>query len=326
MRKLATIRKIEDIQPIENADAIECASVGGWRVVVKKGEFEIGQLATYFEIDSWIPEHVAPFLCKDKKEYGGIPGARLRTVKLRGQISQGLLIPCIEGQWKEGDDVSEVLGVQKYEPPIPAQLSGMVKGNFPSMVPKTDQERIQNLGVELREWVDLGLRWDVTEKLDGTSMTAYLLDGEFGVCSRNLDLKESEDNTFWRVARTLKLEEQLRAIGRDLALQGEVIGEGIQKNLYNVKGHDFYLFDIYDVRAGRHLKAVERQALGIATKQVPSLGTQIIASASITDLLAAAEGKSALNPKADREGIVFDCREREISFKAISNKFLLKNE
>ena len=334
MRKLATIRKIDAIQAIEGADAIECANVGGWHVVVKKNEFQIGQLAIYFEIDSWIPEAIAPFLCKERREYGGVVGARLRTVKLRGQISQGLLLPLesvqLDAPLQEGDDLSDMLGIQKFEAPIPAQLSGVMRGNFPSRIPKTDQERVQNLGPQLSDWVAQGLRFEVTEKLDGTSMTAYLLDGQFGVCSRNLDLLEDNTNTFWRVARELDLEGQLRAIrqatGHDLALQGEVVGEAIQKNLYQIKGQQFFLFDVYDVQLGRHLNPAERQALPLKLNHVPILGVQKIESAAIDAWLLAAEGKSALNPKAEREGIVFKCLEQDVSFKAISNRFLLKHE
>ncbi len=326
MRKLATIRKIDAITPIENADAIECAQVGGWQVVIKKGEFQVGQLATYFEIDSWIPEPIAPFLCRDRREYQGIVGARLRTVKLRGQISQGLLIPLANPNWQEGDDVTDLLGIQKFEPPVPAQLSGLVRGDFPARIPKTDQERIQNLGEALQDWVAQNLHWEVTEKLDGSSMTVYWMNGEFGVCSRNLDLIESSDNTLWRIARERDMESQLRALGRELALQGELIGENIQKNPYQLKGQDFYLFDVYDIRQGRHLNANERHALNLTLKHVPVLGQQTIASDSILALLQQAEGKSALNPKAEREGLVFKCLERDVSFKAISNKFLLKHE
>jgi RNA ligase (TIGR02306 family) len=326
MRKLATIRKIDAITPIENADAIECATVGGWRVVIKKGEFQVGQLATYFEIDSWIPEPIAPFLCQDRREYQGVVGARLRTVKLRGQISQGLLIPVADPTWQEGDDVTDLLGVQKYEAPVPAQLSGMVRGDFPSRIPKTDQERIQNLGEPLRDWIAQNFTWEVTEKLDGTSMTVYWMDGQFGVCSRNLDLLETSENTLWRIARERDMEAQLRALGRDLALQGELIGENIQKNPYLLKGQDFYLFDVYDIKQGRRLNATERQALNLKLKHAPVLDQQSITSDSIAALLQQAEGKSALNPKAEREGLVFKCLERDISFKAISNKFLLKHE
>lgn len=94
MRKLASIRKIDELRPIPGADAIECALVGGWTVVVKKGEFAAGDLAVYCEIDSWIPVDLAPFLVKGKepREFEGIKGERLRSIKLRKQISQGLLL------------------------------------------------------------------------------------------------------------------------------------------------------------------------------------------------------------------------------------------
>ena len=94
-RKLASIREITEIRPIPDADAIECAIVGGgWPVVVKRGDFSPGDLAVYFEIDSWIPHKLAPFLSKGKKprEYNGVKGERLRSVRLRGALSQGLLL------------------------------------------------------------------------------------------------------------------------------------------------------------------------------------------------------------------------------------------
>jgi hypothetical protein len=149
MRKLASIRKINLVEPIEGADAIEVATVDGWKVVVKKNEFKVGDLVVYFEIDSWVPTGLAPFLSKGKepREYNGIKGERLRTIKLRGQISQGLILPyAICGKiCEEGEDVSELLYIQKYEAPIPAQLAGQVKSTFPSFIPKTDQERVQNI-------------------------------------------------------------------------------------------------------------------------------------------------------------------------------------
>lgn len=324
MRKLATVRTILDIQPIPGADAIECATVDGWKVVAKKGEFKIGQLATYYEIDSWIPEHVAPFLCKDKREFNGIPGARLRTVKLRGQISQGLLLPAPEAA-NDGDDLTEALGIQKYEAPISAQLSGVARGNFPSIIPKTDQERIQNLRRQLLDWSEAGFEWEVTEKLDGSSMTAYVAGDMFGVCSRNLDLIESEGNSFWRSARSNDLKRILRASRRNIALQGELIGPAIQGNPYALTTHEFRLFDIYDIDAGRYMTADERAEFvaGTGILHAPVLPRCTLADATIEFLLAMAEGESSLNPKAEREGLVFKCIDTEVSFKAISNKFLL---
>ena len=200
-RKLATVRKISDIQPIEGADAIEVATVDGWKVVIKKNEYKIGDPVIYCEIDSWIPHTVAPFLTRPghpPKEYNGVQGERLRTVKLRGQISQGLILPCAKDIFQfheaEGLDVSDMLNIQKWEAPIAACLSGKVRGNFPSFIPKTDQERVQNLKKEF-DGIYKDYIWEVTEKLDGSSMTVYMKDGEFGVCSRNLDLIEDENNS-----------------------------------------------------------------------------------------------------------------------------------
>jgi len=146
MRKLATIRKIDDLQPIEGADRIELAIVDGWKVVVTKG-LNIGDKIAYCEIDSFLP--IKPefeFLRKSsyKKLIDGTEGFRLRTVKLKGQISQGLCIPLNElpqlANNQIGDDVSEILGITKYDPPIPASLSGLAKGNFPTFLKKTDEE------------------------------------------------------------------------------------------------------------------------------------------------------------------------------------------
>lgn len=327
MRKLATVRAILDIQPIPGADAIERATVDGWNVVVKKGEFSIGQLATYYEIDSWIPEQIAPFLCKDKREFNGVPGARLRTIRLRGQISQGLLLPAPEGA-AEGDDLTEALGIQKYEPPMTAQLSGVARGNFPSFIPKTDQERIQNLRGDLEAWGAAGHEWEVTEKLDGSSMTAYVYQGEFGVCSRNLDLKDNGTNSFWNMAKAIDMETTLRATGRNIALQGELIGVAIQSNPYGLAGHEFRLFDVYDIDAGRYLNADERLMFiaGTGILHAPMLSRVTLAGESITSLLEVAEGKSLLNAKTEREGLVYKCMTVDLSFKVISNKFLLSEK
>ena len=349
MRKLATIRKIDAIRPIEGADAIECAVVGGWTVVVKKGEYQAGDLAVYCEIDSWIPLELAPFLQKGDRgyEYNGVQGNRLRTVRLRGQLSQGLLLPVdeVNGQKfivghflddgvgtmvmvKEGDGVSGALGIQKWEAPIPAQLAGEVRGVFPGFIPKTDQERIQNLTVEVAEWTAAGLTFEVTEKLDGSSMTVYSFDGDEGVCSRNLNLRETEQNSLWKVCRRENLLDKIA--GRDLALQGELIGEGIQGNPYKIKGQQFFVFDIYDIRAGKYFTPAQRRhfcdTYGI--NHVPVLtgcADKDLGTGDVAEILVWAEAKSVLNDKTEREGLVFKCNaDPAIHFKAISNKFLLK--
>ena len=340
MRKMATIRRIDALRPIPGADAIECAVVGGWTCVVKTGEFKEGDLAVYCEIDSWIPYEVAPFLSKGNfpHVYNEVKGERLRTIKLRGQLSQGLLLPLstltmVESELFEGLDVSFPLGITKYDAPIPAQLAGEVKGLFPSWIQKTDQERVQNLKEEFDYWLKENHTWEVTEKLDGSSMTVYLRDGEFGVCSRNLELKPNETNSLWKVAVRTDLELKLRQANRNLALQGELIGEGIQGNPYKMKGQEFFLFDIYDIDANKYLTPAERLTFvgEHDIKHVPVIASNAelygtLGINSIEEILKFAEGKSVIGMTGcEREGFVFKSTTMQCSFKAISNKFLLKS-
>jgi RNA ligase (TIGR02306 family) len=336
MRKLATIRKIDSLRPIVGADAIECAIVGGWTCVVKKGEFKVGDLAVYLEIDSWVPTDLAPFLSKGKepREFEGIKGERLRTVKLRGQLSQGLLLPLeptcadIESELFEGLDVSFPLNIVKWEMPMNAQLTGMARGNFPSLIPKTDQERCQNLVKEIDQAITDKLQFEVTEKLEGSSMTVYLIDGVFGVCSRNLDLKEEGGTTFWEVARRDGIEEKMRTVvGTDLAIQGELIGPGIQGNIYKLSKPEFRVFDVYNIQGGCYLDPADRRELikSMGLKHVPVMFVdKDLGVGSVEEILQWAEGPSAITPSQEREGIVFKQVDGGMTFKAISNKYLLK--
>ena len=339
MRKLATIRVIDELNPIEGADAIECAVVGGWKVVVKKGEYSVGDLAVYLEIDSWVPTELAPFLSKGKepREFEGIKGERLRTVKLRGQISQGLLLPLPEllkmkydskALVGEGDDVTEYFGIVKWERPMNAQLAGMARGNFPTQIPKTDQERVQNIKKEIAAAAEAGATFEVTEKLEGSSMTCYLIEGVFGVCSRNLDLKEEGGTTFWEVARREDIEAKMKAIDEhwSFAIQGELIGPGIQGNIYNLSKPDFYVFDVYNIQTGEYLKPAARLALiqRMGLNHVPVIHPAWPVTSSIQGLLEAAEGQTVLlTSNHEREGIVFKEVNGGMTFKAISNKYLL---
>jgi RNA ligase (TIGR02306 family) len=348
MRKLAKIVRIDELNPIEGADAIECAVVGGWKVVAQKGLYNVGNFAVYFEIDSWIPTELAPFLSKGKepREFEGVKGERLRTIKLRGQLSQGLLMPLSEiydhvgGQIfgeicaEEGADLTELLGIKKWEKPMNAQLAGVCKGNFPSLIPKTDQERCQNLKKEIVAANEAGLKFEITEKLEGSSMTVYQIKGEFGVCSRNMDLKETEGNSFWATARKDGIQEKMAAVDPywDFAIQGELIGPGIQGNIYNLKECEFRVFDVYNIQAGEYLNPQDRRRLieQMGLKHVPVLAytADMYDTLGITDipqLLAFAEGKSIMGDITgpEREGIVFKQVDGGMSFKAISNKYLL---
>ena len=337
-RKLATIRQIDNIQPIEGADMIELATVGGWKVVVAKDvNHKVGDLVVYCEVDSFLPiEPEFEFLRKSsyKKMADGNEGFRLKTIKLRGQISQGLIVPLdvllkrgvSSDDVYEGLDVTGMLNIVKYEPPVPAQLAGLVKGNFPSFLKKTDEERIQNLTREFEEYKNEVFY--VTEKLDGSSVTYYVKDGVFGVCSRNLDLLEDENNSMWKFAIESGLRDRLVGLGKNLAVQGEIIGEGIQGNPYKRIGQTVRIFNGFDIDKYDYLSLSELIELVkvLEVKTVPILDLDFTLPDTIDELLSYADSKSVLNEKFDREGVVIRSHDRKISFKAISNKFLLNEK
>ncbi|MCU0438755.1 MAG: RNA ligase (ATP) [Raineya sp.] len=330
MRKLASIQKIKALDPIPDADAIMRATVLGWELVVKKDEFKEGELCVYCEIDSILPN-------KPEFEFLKPRGMRIRTIRLRGQISQGICFPLSvlpEGTPIEEDlDVTDVLGVIKYEPPIPAMLAGVMKSTFPSFIPKTDETRVQVLQKTLDKYQNE--KCFVTEKLDGSSVTYYLRDEVFGVCSRNMELEADDENTFWAVARTLNVEEKLKSFGRNIALQGELIGEGVQGNKYALKGQTARFFNIYDIDKSAYVDFNEFESIlkTLDLPSVPILETDYALSNDIHTLIEKSKMRSTLNDKVWAEGIVIrpleERHERNVgrvSFKAINPEFLLKYE
>lgn len=330
MRKLVSIQKVKEIIPIEGAEAIEAIRVLGWVIVVKKGEFKVGEKVIYAEVDSVFPKK-PEFEFLEKVNY------RIKTIKLRGQVSQGICFPLSilpEGEYEEDQDVTELLGVIKYEPKIPDCLAGEVRGNFPGFLKKTDETRVQVLQNILTKYK--GLRCYYTEKVDGTSSTFYLNDGVFGVCSRNLDLKENESNILWKVARENDLENKLRNLGLgNVAVQGEVISDGIQGNKYKLSPGErrLYLFNVFDIDNHRYLGYEDlirvSKALNIPTAPILVIDFELIDN--IDELVKLSVGFSVINPKVKREGIVIrpieeieDIRIGRLSFKAINPEFLLK--
>lgn len=354
-RALATIRRINAIDLIEGADKIVVATVDGWKVVTAKDNgFKVDDLVIYFEIDSLLPERPEFEFLRDRcfvKESNSINGAgfRLKTIKLRKQISQGLIMPVVHQYnddlvaietiedtvliFAEGEDVTEFLGVKKYERPVPANLAGKAKGNFPSFIPKTDAERIQNCYRTFEnEWKEH--LFEATVKLDGTSFTAYyrrhpdIIEGQFGVCSRNIDLVETEGNVYWEVARKYDIESKLRSLPFSAAIQGEIIGPGIQGNKEKVSENKLFVFNIWNIDEGRYLNADERNSICIYSfnlGQTPFIGNFLGSSFnSVQNFLDLANGPS-YNPEVKREGVVFkSIDDPSVQFKAISNEWLLE--
>jgi RNA ligase (TIGR02306 family) len=333
-RKLASVVTVRSLESIAGADRIELARVAGWQCVVKKGEVQPGALAVYFEIDS-VPPDTATFawLWQPKNAPSPVPrpvNFRIRTLRLRGTLSQGLLMPLeplgLTGL-ADGDDLTERLGITKYEPPAPSGM-GDYRGPFPSIVPKTDELRVQSFPGVLEEL--RGKPFVATVKMDGTSATFVLVDGALHVCGRNHSIAEGE-NLYWYVARKRRVAELLRA-HPTLALQGEVVGPGIQKNPAGLSDKDLFLFSAWDWQAGRYLGDDELREVARAF-DVPVVPVAFAGEAfdeTVESLLLKAEGVYP-GTTNEREGVVVRAREElrsavlggRLSFKAISNRYLL---
>jgi RNA ligase (TIGR02306 family) len=341
VRKLASVRRVSEETDISEADNIKSVKVDGWWVVVKKEAVQVGDLVVYFEIDSWVPHRLAPFLSKgkDPKTYNGLAGARLKTIRLKGQLSQGLILTldeCGVTSTQEGEDLTELLGVIKWEPPAPKTVGA--RGNFPSFLRKTDQERIQNIPNILEE--NKNELYEVSLKLDGSSITVYCNNGDVGVCSRNLDLKLEGDEVshFVASAKATKwldvVENFYNVTGRSIALQGELMGPGIQGNREKFIQYRIFLFDIWDIDLQRYWTPYERKGalltgmFGNNIEHVPwILGFQIPQDITMDAMLVLPTTLGATTFKSYKqpiEGLVFKPFKQEAqSFKVINNEFLL---
>ncbi|MCA1806610.1 MAG: RNA ligase (ATP) [Actinobacteria bacterium] len=342
-RKLATIQTVKEVLPIEGADNIVLVTFdkNNWRCVMKKNEADEGLRVVYFEVDSLLPKDDERFAFMEPR------GFRVKTVKLRGQISQGLAMPVmlfadeipIEAVHTDADgyDVSAILKVEKYEPPVSVQMGGDVKGAFPGFVMKTDEERIQNYTEEdLTRFFAHPLI--ATVKVDGTSATYYYNDqtDEFGVCSRNLELKHSEDNIYWKMERKYDLQNRLRHLNYSFAIQGEIVGPGIQKNRAHFEENMLLVFTIQDLEEHRRLTADEMRdviedlnSFSDATpiQTVPEIGRyEPNTFTSYDELLELSQGDNVVNHYV-REGIVVRALDDDtISWKVINPKYLLKHD
>lgn len=367
MRKLATVRQIESIRPIPGADLIEVAKIDGWEVVVKKGEFTAGSPCVYFEIDSFLP--IRPefeFLRKSslRKQFG-VEGFRLRTIKLKGQISQGLALTkeaCNISSASIGEDVTQELGVKIWEAvgdevteaQPPSKRNGLIgffykilykylpflvrkfDGTWPDFIPRTDEERIQNKTECFERWKRENLLFSVTEKLDGSSLTIYRKGRRFGCCSRNFSKKKDPTDRFWAPAIRLDLEKKMKSdpMFDNLALQGELCGPGIQKNKYRLNYYEYFVFRIFDIKERKFLPwySVKDICVRLHVQTVPCIdfAKPITDFNTVADIVKFAEGESWVTNSglAEREGLVFVTQREDtrISFKAISNNFLLKEE
>jgi RNA ligase (TIGR02306 family) len=402
VRKLATIAKILDIQPIEGADNIEKVFVRGWQCVAKKNEFHIGDLCVYVEIDSIMPDGLASeraLNCKEllkelshsasetdkviikakiaeigkentRPEFEFLRSVKfhIKTRRILGEISQGIcfplsilpkswdvtfplgILPVSEKDVLEDDDVTNILGVTQYIPPDPAIMGGDVKGELQAVgFLVSDEERLENLNYKYEEMRKFS--YFVTEKLDGTSFAAYLKNGEFGVCGRNVNYKTPSDetplnemNVYWKVAKQLDIENKMRNLNKihnigDFVFQGELVGEGIQGNIYKLKGQTVRFYNAFDIKLQEYwnYETFIEMITSIGLNTVPILSYYYTLPERALDLLEKADVTTTVfgnNPKQLIEGLVFIAREKmpatlritrssfgRLSFKAKSRTF-----
>jgi len=333
MRSLVTIQKVKEISAIPDSDFLELAHVMGWQCVVKKGEFKEGDFGVYYEVDSFLPideryEFLRTSSYRDNADNG--EGFRIRTMRMRGQLSQGLLLPLdkfpeLEG-YAQGADVTEILNVKKWYIPETANAGGTIIGERPHGIPASDEIRIQS-ALELLDQLK-GKAYYITTKMDGTSGIVYYIDGKIGCCSRNKEIKDEEGALYWTPVYKYGLKEKLAKLGRNIVLTGEICGTGIQKNKLRLAGIEWYIFDVKDWDTGRYLPYEE------AVKLCETLGLPLVPleeradnfNYSLETLLEKARGKYPSG--LDKEGIVVrDVKfPKAVSFKVLNNDALLKEK
>lgn len=361
MRKLATIQTIADIQPIPDADAIEVATIKGWKVVVKKNEFHIGDMVVYFEIDSLIPNTSITKFLMNKED---ATEARLKTIKLRGQVSQGLIISIDDAKQmleelnggvadfdiEVGTDLSDLLHIEKYEPPVKYGNEGR-SIYWPFSISKTDEERIQNIPEILDKIVEDDIHLCASVKLDGTSMTVINQPDGIHVAGRNNDFDKTDEiaynNKYWSTAKEYKipevLEEAHNKTGKLYAVQGELVGPGIQGNKMNLDRLRYYIFNLFESndsgsswnKLGYNdlISFCDEYNLDHVPYVYSDLSLVEHGIVTVDDILKFVEGTyrndaEGYFPNAkenqQREGLVFRTLDHKFSFKVVNNLFLLK--
>ena len=356
-RKLASVQKIKNLEPIEDRDRIELATVEGWKVIVGKGDFKIGDLCVYIEIDSVLPD-------RPEFEQARKRSNRIRTMKMAGVYSQGIVYPLTilpnmidnhtvsYNQYHEGDDVTAILGITKYDEYAgeePVKVSRKPKYNwfqkiwykffgfpqrkksgFTTLVSKTDEIRIQNIPEALNNKEAVS----VSQKIDGTSCTVTLertfLGTKFNVYSRNLRI-DKDNSVYWQAAEMYDLQDRMNLMMEELnvpwiAIQGEVAGPGIQKNPLKLKDIDFFVFNIITPNGRFGNKEMVEICYRYGLTTVPIISYDYILPDTVDEILDYATGPSLINPEVLREGIVVRSQDGRHSFKAVSPKYLIMHD
>ena len=346
MRKLASIQRIWKIEPIEGADRIELAHILGWQCVVNKGQFREMDLAVYFEVDSFLP--IAPefeFLRASSYRKTDIMGEgfRLRTMKFRGQISQGLLLPvsafpAIPADADLGTDVTEILGVKKWEIEERITTGGTMIGTLPYDIPHTDETRVQAEPDLIQAFA--GLEYYISTKMDGSSHSVGIDENGFHVTGHNYEYKDDGNSPFYELVKSMDLQAKMEAFATannlsTFTIQGELCAPGIQKNRLKLTKPAWYVFTIREngkrVGLTRMLEVCEK--LQLESVPIEEIGTDLpVKYPTVEALLERADGNYPKGGK--KEGIVIRPTEPvycelvsgALSMKVVSNKYLLKND
>jgi RNA ligase (TIGR02306 family) len=332
-RALVTIQRVKAAAAIVNSDFLEKVQVMGWQCVSKRNEFRAGDLGVYFEVDSFLPvdpryEFLRSSSYRENEDNGA--GFRIRTAKMRGELSQGLLLPLAAfpelEDLSEGEDVTEKLGVKKWYSPEVAGASGTIIGERPFGIPASDEIRIQS-ALELLDQLQ-GKPYYITTKMDGTSGIVYYIDGKIGCCSRNKEIKDEESALYWEPVYHYGLKEKLARYGKNIVLTGEICGPGIQKNKLRLPAHEWYVFDVKDWDSGAYVpyETVREICASLGVPVVPLEEQGESFSYTLEALLEKAKGKYPSG--LDKEGIVVrDLHSpKAVSFKVLTNDALLKEK
>lgn len=368
MRKLASIQTISNIFDVPETDNLQLAQINGWQVVTnKQNKFQVNDKVIYCEIDSILPEMPVYEFLRSKK-------FRIKTQKIRGVLSQGIIFPLsilyeyvnenlsindidnFINSVKIEQDVTNEMKITKYDPDIYIKSNGnrnLTGKPFPEFLIKTDEERIQNLTWLFHQEHTKNADLAIYEKIEGSSISIYLNNGIFGVCSRNLELELTDDSKYIQVVRQYDLEAKMKELNRNICIQAELIGEGIQGNIYKLTGNDMYVFNIYDIDNKQFLSIdeVTQVCKTLGLKEVPRIYVFDdyikLEDYELKEILNLANGYSKLNSEVLREGLVFKAVDnkplykelvnidgnkhlnfihKRFSFKAISNEYLLKQK
>lgn len=337
VRKMASIQEIEEVKLIPDADKICAYVIQGYNVIDQIGKYSVGDNVVFVSPDSFVSNSLCPFLTKPgkfPKTFNGVEGEKIKTIKLRGVYSQGLLLPIsvcdfIESELFVGLDVSYPLGIEKWEPP-PEFTSADAKGTFPDFIRKTDQERVNSFFKDNSHLFETET-FECTEKCEGSSITVYYYQGEFGCASRNLNLKRSEENTYWKTALEYDLETKLTNLGKNIAIQFELVGPKVSGNIYKLDKYHLFAFDVFNIDKQEYLNPSDRRELtkSLGLTDAPVLQSNMsLTGLTLEDILVMADGQSVLGTVGClREGLVFKANsDKRISFKSVSRKYLAKQD